>query len=100
MRSFVIRALLVVLSFSAMHDIVISMIDTENRTIYAHTSPSHDAKPKAVQLSEVHNLLHYIAIVEVTYPAVESIDSSKRTSDYTFPSPSPDIGTSYKPPIA
>jgi hypothetical protein len=91
--------LLFVLSFSALHDIFISTLDEQHPTI-SHDIIKSDQLSQYTPICEVHNLLHFIAILDFSQISFAISKNFTRLSEQVFPSTSPYIENSYKPPIA
>jgi len=90
--------LLFVLSFSALHDIFISTLD-KHPTI-SYDIIKSDQLSQYTQICEVHNLLHFIAILDFSQISFAISKNFTRLSEQVFPSTAPYIENSYKPPIA
>ena len=98
MKSAKIGVLLFVLSFSALHDIFISAVDTKHPNI-SHYIMENDTLPQCTQINEVHNLLHFIAILDFSHISFAISKNFTLLSEQTLPNTAPDIENSYKPPI-
>jgi len=100
MRSKVIFLVLFMLSFSAFHDSFFSILDKNTHTDVAHYINDNVASSECVEFNEVHNMLHFMAIMDDNNH--EQIEFAKReTIPHISMQYSPPLEkTSYKPPIA
>jgi len=97
MKSVGIGILLFVLSFSTLHDIFLSSI--EKSSYVSNDFVQSNTTPQATQLSELHNLLHFIAIVDFTQISFTLSKYFSLLSEQPLPNTAPDRESSYKPPI-
>ncbi|MEA2029070.1 MAG: hypothetical protein U9N49_08855 [Campylobacterota bacterium] len=96
MRLVVLWVVIASLSFSSMHDLFLYSTHTSSQTCMVDDAPSCDASASC----EVHNLLHFVAIVDLDAIAfhpleVSSLSFHKRTLNL-----STYYQNLYRPPIA
>jgi len=98
MKFVVVWAVLFVLSFSTLHDIFLSTIDNKDPKI-SHFVMDSDPLLQYTEINEVHNLLHFIAILDFDQVSLNILSHFTLLSEQKLPSTAPVIETSYKPPI-
>ncbi len=98
MKSVGIGVLLFVLSFSTLHDIFISTIDNKHPNI-SHFVVDNDPLLQCTEINEIHNLLHFIAILDFDQISLNLLPHFALLSEQKLPNTAPIIESSYKPPI-
>ena len=88
------------LSFSTFHDTFISLIDKSEHVNIVHYMSDKDHISECTEFNEIHNMMHFMAIVE-TYKDAQIHFAKREPIPHIMTRYSPPLNkTSYKPPIA
>ena len=99
MRSKIIFALLLLLSFTIFHDLFISVIEKNQCTKIVHSINDQASSCDAVAFNKIHAMLHFMAIMldydNTSMPMKYHVSIPHHLGSYSPPSKE----TSHKPPI-
>lgn len=99
MQSKIVFVVLFILSFSVFHDSFISLIDKNEHRDIVHYMSDEAPTPECAEFNEVHNMLHFMAIVTTYNNTHVQLSKIESIPHLLVPYTSPFEKTSYKPPI-
>jgi len=98
MRSWILWTVIVTLSFSSLHDLF--LYSTHTTTPSSVSCPSKDTTHcETTQNCEIHNLLHFVAIVDLKSLAFDPFETLILETYYKLPTLSNYYQNLYRPPI-
>lgn len=100
MQSKMVFVVLFMLSFSAFHDTFISVLDKSEHSSVVHYMSDEAPTSECDDFNELHNMLHFMAIVSTDKNDQIHFDKSETIAHLLAQYSSPLDKTSYKPPIA
>jgi len=99
MRSKIIYVVIFMLSFSAFHDSLISLIDTSEHKDIVHYVYDDAPSAECNEFNEIHNMFHFMAIVSSSKNIQIQFAKNEAIPHLLIQYTSPLTRTSYKPPI-
>lgn len=103
MRSKIIFVVLFMLSFTVMHDSILSIVQNNEHTSISHYADTNAASQECsddMDMDKVHSMFHFVGLImphKITFVQVQKAETlSHNLLEYTLPQ----LETSYKPPIA
>ncbi len=100
MRSKIIFLLLIVLSFSIMHDTAINMLESDDKVTIAHYANPDTNPQECGDIHEMHSLFHFVGLMTPYKSTFLYFQKERTLSHNLLQYTPPHKETSYKPPIA
>jgi len=100
MQSKVIFVVLFMLTFTIMHDSVISLMQKSDHSSVSHYVSTDVASQECGDIHEVHSMFHFVGLIMPYKSTFVQLQKEKTLSHYLLQYTLPHKETSYKPPIA
>ena len=99
MRSKVVFLLLFMLSFTVMHDTVITLLDNDENVLVSHYVSVDKQASDVADVHDLHSMFHFMALVIPLTPVLETLKSEQTSCAYLLQYALPHLESSTKPPI-
>ena len=99
-RSKVVFLLLFMLSFTVMHDTVITLLDNDENVLVSHYVSVDKQASDVAYVHDLHGMFHFMAVVTPLMPVLEMLKSEQTLCVYSLQYILPHLESSTKPPIA
>ena len=99
MQSKIIFLLLFMLSFTVMHDTVITLIDSDDDVLSSYYSSIEKQTCDVADVHELHGMFHFMALITPLSPDLDVLKTKQTHSAYLLQYTLPHVEKSTKPPI-
>lgn len=100
MRSKIIFLVLIMLTFTVMHDTVINIIQKSDHSSILHYVSTDVPLQECTDVHEVHSMFHFVGLIMPYKSTLVQLQKEKTLSHDLLRDTLPYKETSYKPPIA